>query len=259
MLRGVEQLGIQAFRIAVRAVGRVGNSVPERIILGGISQIVFVAQLKGVAAFQVPEVVHLVREDDSVISGVLQVRAHGILQDPGDAALGGGDRHHDGIAFRVVIGLRIAEVALLADLGRRGDLPAFDLLELVRAGSLRHHDLLHVLIGVRRCMAGIEQVVGILHLHHRSGADPAVLPAAAAALHDGIIVFRIGHKVLRGRQVNGVVVGIPALLQVIDVIRPVLIVGHRVADVRLVDSVYRRPEKDSVLICRLLASRGSQG
>ena len=104
-------------------------------------------------------------------------------------------------------------------------------------------------------MPGVEKVVGILYLNHRSRADPSVLPAAAAAFQDGIIIFPVGYKILRGSQIDGMVVGVPALFQVVDIVGSVLIVGHGVSHVRLIDPVHPGPEKDPVIICRFLASR----
>ena len=164
----------------------------------------------------------------------------------------------DHVVFRVIIRLRITEIPFLSQFGRRCDFPAFHLLKLIRSSSLRYHDFFHILIDIGRSMAGVEEIIGILYFYNRTRACPSVLSAAAAALQDGIVVFGIGYEVLCCRQVNRVVVGIAALFQVIDIPGTVLVIGHCISYIRLVDSVNGRPEKGSVLIGFLLASRCPQ-
>ena len=198
VLGGVEQLAVQPLGFAVGAVGRVGHGVPEGVVLGGIGEVILVAQLEGVAAFQVPEAANGVGEDHAVIGDVAEITTQGVFEDAGHAALGGGDGQGDGVSRRVIIRLRIAEIPLLADLGGRGDVPALNLFKLGGSCSLSQHDLFHVFVGFGGGMAGVEEQVFILHLHNGAGARPAVLTAAAVGFDDGIVVFRIGNKILGG-------------------------------------------------------------
>ena len=108
-------------------------------------------------------------------------------------------------------------------------------------------------------MAGVEEIVGILHLHHSAGPGPSVLAACAAGLNDGIVHFGICQEIPGGGQVQGMVVGVPAFFQVVDVIGPVLIVRHGIPHIGLVDTVNRRQEKVHILISGFLASGGPEG
>ena len=55
------------------------------------------------------------------------------------------------------------------------------------------------------------------------------------------------------------VVAVAALFEVIDVIGAVLVVGHGVAHIGLVDAVHGGAEEGRVFIGRFLAARGAQG
>ena len=115
MLGRVKQFPVQAFRLPVRAVPGFGSSVPERVVLGGIGQVPGITQPERIAAFQVPETAHGIGKDDPVICHILQVSADRILQDPGNAALGRGNRQGDRIRLLVIVCLRIAEIVLLPE------------------------------------------------------------------------------------------------------------------------------------------------
>ena len=259
MLRGIEELSVQPLCFPVRAVGSVRHRVPEGIVLCGIGQVILVPDPERVAALQVPEVfLRCVCKNDPVVIRLLQVSAQGIFEDPGFSVLRGSHRHVDHVVLCVIVCLRIPEIPLLSQFSRRCDLPAFHLLKLIRSSSLRYHDFFHILINIGRSMAGVKEIIGVFYFYNRTRACPSVLPAAAAALQDGIVVFSIGHEVLCCRQVNRVVVGIAALFQVIDIPGTVLIIRHRIAHIGLVDAVNGRPEKGSVLIGFLLASRCPQ-
>ena len=256
MLGGIEELAVQPDRIAVGAVGRIGHGVPQGIILAGIGQVVFFTHLKGIGALQVPEGAGGIGEDDAVVGDGLQIPGQGELDDPGLVGLSGGDGQGDGVRGLVVIGLRIAEVVLLPQLGGRDQLPIGHLLEGSEVGALGHQDLLLELVAVGEGVAGVEEVINVLHLHHRAGADPAVLAAAAGGLQDHVILLGVGDEILGGGQIDGMVVGVAALLQIVDVVGAVLIVGHGVPHEGLGPVVLGGQEKGFVGIRGLLAAGG---
>ena len=258
MLGCIEQLAVQPPGFAIGAVGRIGHGIPERIILGGIGQIIFIPQPEGIAALQVPEIALTVGKDDSVICDAAQITAEGVFEDAGHAALRGSYGQGDSIGFRVIIRLRIPEIALLADLIGRRNGPVFHLFKMGWVAAPGQHDLLHIFIGLGRSMTGVEEEVLILHLHHGAGARPAVLSAAAGGFHDGIVIFGVCHKILRRGQIDGVVVAVAAFLEVVDVIGAILIVGHGVAHIGLLDTVDGGLEEAPVFISRFLAARGAQ-
>ena len=107
-------------------------------------------------------------------------------------------------------------------------------------------------------MSGVEQVILIFHLHHRAGADPAVLTAVAGGFQHRSVVLGIGDEISSGRQIDGVVKGITAIFQVVDVIHAVFIVRHGVAHIGLLGAVHFRQEKVQVLVGILLTAGGEQ-
>ena len=259
MLGGIEQLAIQPPGLAIGAVRCIRYRIPEGVILGRIGQIILVPQPEGVAALQVPEIALTVGKDDSVICDAAQITAEGVFEDASHAALRGSYGQGDSIGFRVIIGLRIPEVALLAEFVGWRDRPVLHLLEMGEVLSPCQHDLLHVFIGLSRGVAGVEEEVLILHLHHGAGAGPAVLTAAAGGLDDGIVVLGVGDEIFRCGQIDGVVVAVAALLEVIDVIGAVLIVGHGVAHIGLIDAIDGGTEEGLVFVGRFLAAGRAQG
>jgi len=75
--------------------------------------------------------------------------------------------------------------------------------------------------------------------------------------HDRILLG-IGDKVLGGRQIDRVVIGIAALLEIVDVIGAILIIRHRIADIPLHAAVLFGQEEGAVGVGVLLAARGTQ-
>ena len=70
MLCGIEQFAVEAHRIGIRTVRRIGHRIPKRIILAGIGQVVFVPDLERIGAFEVPERLRI-GENDTVIGNGL--------------------------------------------------------------------------------------------------------------------------------------------------------------------------------------------
>lgn len=92
-------------------------------------------------------------------------------------------------------------------------------------------------------MTRIEEVVAVLHLHNGACARPAILASTAIALQNGLVIFSVGDEILGGRQIDGVVEGVAALLQVVDIVHAVLVIGHGIAHIRLADAIHRRQEE----------------
>ena len=107
-------------------------------------------------------------------------------------------------------------------------------------------------------MTGVEEVVGVLHLYHGASADPAVLAAGTGGFQHHIVLLGVGDEILSGGQIDGVVVGIAALLQVVDVVGAVLVIGHGVPHVGLGGTVLGGQEEGFVGIGRLLAAGGAK-
>ena len=108
-------------------------------------------------------------------------------------------------------------------------------------------------------MSGIEEQVFILHPDHCPGTYPAVLSAAAGGFHNGIVIFGICDKILCRSQVNGMVIAVAALFQVIDIIGAVLIIRHGVAHIGLLDAVLGGTIEIHIFVGFLLAAGSTQG
>ena len=108
-------------------------------------------------------------------------------------------------------------------------------------------------------MAGVEQIVSTIHLHDGAGADPGILTAAAGGLQNRLVDFGISDKIGGGGQINGVVIRVAAVFQIVDVVNTVLIVRHAVAYIGLLGSVHTGEEVRGVLVGRFLTAGASEG
>ena len=149
--------------------------------------------------------------------------------------------------FFVKIPLGITEIALLIQRVVRGDFPAGNLFERIEVGSFGEHDGLAVLKRVRISVAGVEKVVGIIHLNNGAGADPFVLRRTILRHQDWIVVFGIGEKIGCGGQIDRMTIGIAALLQIINIVDAVFVIRHAVADKGLDHTVFFRKEINLVI------------
>ena len=259
VLGSIEELAFQPLRLAVGSVLAGRRSIPQGIVLSGIGHIPGIADFESVRAFQVPEISNGIGKNHAVIVTLRQIFIDGILQDPRGTTLRSRDRHGDQTGIRIVVALGIPEVILLPQLGRRIDIPPLNLLKGIQIIALGDHDLFLKFHIRRAVMTGIEQIVDIIHFHHRAGSDPGILPAAAGGFQHRRIDLGVGDKIRSGCQINGMVVGIAAILQIVDVVDTVLIIGHGIAHIRLVDAIHPRQEVSAVFVCGLLAAGRSKG
>ena len=259
MLGSIEKLALQPLGFTVGAVGSGRGCIPQSIILGGVGNIPGIVNLEGIGAFQIPEVPHRIAEDNTVIMALGQILGDGILQDSRHIALRSGDGHGNQTGIGIVVALGITEIVLLAQLGGRRDIPAVHLFKGVGIAAPGNHDLfLEFHIG-RTVMAGIEQIVGIVDLHHRAGTGPSILTAAAVSFQNRLVILGIGHKIGGGCKINGVVVGVAAILQIVYVVDTVLVIGHGVAHIGLAGAIHIGEEIGSIFIGGFLAAGSSEG
>ena len=252
----VEGLGLGL----IHAVARICRGVPEDAVLRGEGEIPLVADPEGVRALEIPHVAHDllgIGEDDAAVLRVAQIAVQSVFDHPADVVLRRRDGERDGIRRLVVIGLRIAEVVLLPELRGRRDLPPLLLLKGREARAFGDHDGLVDVAAV--VMAGIEEVVFLPHLDDGTRAHPRVLFGSARGLENGLLHFLVGDEVLCGREIERVVVGIAALLQVVDVVDAVLIVGHGVAHIGLLAAVLLGEEEVAVVVGLLHRPRRAVG
>ena len=97
-------------------------------------------------------------------------------------------------------------------------------------------------------MAGIKEIVFILHFYNGTGTRPSILTAGTAGLDNRFLIFRLGQKVSSRCQIQGMVLGIPAFFQIVDIVGAILIIGHSVSDIRLADPINGRQKKRLVFI-----------
>ena len=259
MLGSVEQLAFQTLGLTVRAVGFAGRCVPEGIILSGVGNIPGITDLEGIGTLQIPEIANGIGEDHTFIGDVAQIFTQRVLQDSGSAVLRGGEGHGDLAGGRIIVALGVTEIVLLTQISRGSDIPALDLFKGIQIVTLGDHDFFlefHVGCAV---VTSIEQIIDIVNLHHRAGADPCILTAAAGGFQNRCVILRVGHKVGGGCQINGMVVGIAAIFQIVDVVDTVFVVGHGVAHIGLIGSVHAGQEIGGVFIGGFLTAGGSEG
>ena len=259
MLGGIEELALQPHGVTIGTVPAVRGGIPEGVVLGGVGHIPGITHLKGIGTFQIPEVAHRVGENDSVIVAFAQILGNRVLQDSCGAALRSGDGHLDQPGIGIIVALGVPEIILLPQFGGRIDIPAFHLFEGIGITALGNHDLFLKLRIGSTGVSGIEQIVGTVNLHHRTGTGPGILTAAAGGFQNGSINLGVGDKIGGGSQINGMVVGIAAILQIVDVVDTILVVGHGVAHIGLVDTIHSRQEVGAVFVGRLLTAGGSEG
>ena len=254
VLGGIEQLAVQPGGCAVGAVGGLSHGIPEGVVLAGIGQVPGAADLEGVAALQVPERLRRIGEDDAVIGHGLEIGAEGEFQDPGDAALGRRHGQGDRLCLRIVIGLRVAKILLLTQLSRRDDLPALQLFEGGGTVACGYQNLFFIFQRGGVAVTGIEEIIGLPHLDHGPGTDPAVLSAGTGRLQNGRVMLGIGQEIGGGGQIGRVIVGIAAILEIVDIVDAVLIVGHGVAHIGLYAVIQGRAEEGGIVVGLLLAA-----
>ena len=260
-LGGVEEVPVEGLGLGlIHAVARIRRGVPQNAVLRGEGEVPLVADLEGVRALEVPHVAHDllgVGEDDAAVLRVAQIAFQGVFYHPADVVLRRRDGERDGVRRLVVVGLRVAEVVLLPEFRGRLDLPARLLLKGRGARALGDHDGLVDVAAV--VVAGVEEVVLLPHLDDGTRAHPRVLFGAARGLENGLLHLFKGDEVLGRREVQRVVVGIAALLQIVDVVDAVLVVGHGVAHIGLVAVVLLGEEEVAVIVSLLHRPRRAVG